>query len=539
MPKKFFDSSSLVAHGDTTEAVSTNGALASGEQGLPGGNQKYEEAARQFRTDAADRTKQAATLSQTVKEAMRSVGKKIYVTDAMRSQLGLSGSRWKNNASEFGLDMFTSNKAEGVGLDKAAMMIGADQAAGRWAGLPKIENEGDLLDALYESTVKKTRGRSDLDKFLQEAIKTGENLGPAEKMPAGSLGRGDIFTVGGSHFKVLKNADGQVIIDGPVKHIMDARDQVHFDAGSRLSNNGEIFSPVAVSESMDAPEPAKLTFVKTLERGRERFRDILEKKVAETARTPEKEKTIAKLDRLLTLADEQLQGRETLSAQEAIAFKRDYQDVLAEQFKSRESNEYFGLYKRLSHALRTGIEEAAEKSGNAEYISTMRSLANKMNTIDRVESRFVGEQLNKAQDKAARQIKIINNDAQRPAMKELQALDNLFGTNFTERAKDISFARMLNMSPEGGVPLLPLHTTGKALMGASALGGAYKAKDGEVNPFAVAGLLLSSPRLAIYAFKALDKTAAAGPVARKLLGPALPRLGSTGIYESNKQEQKP
>ncbi len=516
-------------------------ARAGGDEGLPGGNEKYEAASRRFRIDAAERTRQSAVVGQTVKQALRGLGKPIYVSDSMRSQMGLSGSRWKGSAAEFGLDMFTSDKSKGISLDKAATMIGAEQSGGRWAGLPKIESEGDLMDALYESTAGKPAGKSDMDKFLQEAIKTGENLEKPEIMPAGALKRGDIFTVGGTQFKVLKNADGQVIIDGPVKHILDARERVHFDPGTRIGNDGEVFSAPAVGESMDIPEQGKVVFLKTLTEGRERFRDLLEQKTGETVRTPEKKKTIGKLSDLLDLADEQLQGSETLSAQEALNFKRDYQDVLQEQYKSRDSDEYFNTYKKLAHSLRTGIEEAAERSGNQEYIGVMRSLATKMQAIERVETRFVGDQITKAQDRAARQIKIINNDAQRPALKELQVLDKLFGTNFAERAQDIGFAKMLNMT-EQGVPILPITMTGRALLGVGAGANIYNAGEGHYNPLAIAGLLLSSPRLAMYAFKALDR---GGPLAARIgqagkkLGPSLPRLQSSLIHSNRDKETAP
>ncbi|MEO7778509.1 MAG: hypothetical protein ABIY63_13335 [Fibrobacteria bacterium] len=512
-------------------------------EGLPMGNEDYASVAKKFKTLAADRNDQVFTLGQNVRKAMREAGP-ILVDDNLRQQLNLTGSNWKNTLSDYGLDMFTTDKKIGKTLVQAAMEIGEQQGHGRWDAIGRINNEGDLVNALMEGIGRQARKPDEYQRFLDQAVRTGENVDNTEKILAGSLDKGDFVSTGLSLFKVVKKADGEVILDGPTKLILRETDPIHIDQGSRMTAmphatvEGTPAAGAGIAESMAIPPQAKVEFLQGLEQGRTRFRDILESKVRETVRTPEKEKTISKLNKLLDLADAQLQGKETLSATEAINFKRDYQEVLAEQYKSRDSNEYFKLYKQLAHSLRTGIEEAAEKSGNPEYITTMRSLANKMNVIDKVENRFIGEQLSKGQDKAARQIGIITNPAQRPAMKELQALDDLFGTNFTDRAKDISFSRMLGMSETGSVPLLPLHTTGKALMGASALGGAYKAKDGEINPMAVLGMMLSSPRLAIYAFKGLDAAGALKPAMAKL-GPAISRLSGASVNESNKKEPIP
>ncbi len=504
------------------------------DEGLPVGNEKYAAVARTFQKESRDRSAVSNTLNQTVLGALREAGP-ILVDDNLRAQLNLTGGNWRSVLKDYGLDMFTTDKKIGKSLDRAAMEIGEHQEAGRLDGIARITDEHDLVNALAESIGKRTRKPDEMQSFLENALRTGENAGDVERVAAGTLGKGDFVRNGGMLFRVVKNQDDQVILDGPAKVVLKSSDPVHIDKGSRMSAGGSEEAPRgSFGEGAEIPIQAPVVFRKTLTRGRERFRDILEEKLKEPALTPEKQKTIAKLEKVLELADQQLQGRETLSAVEAIEFKRAYQDVLAEQYKSRDSDEYFGVYKRLAHSLRVGIEEAAEESKNPEYITIMRNLANKLQVIDRVETRFLGGQLSKAQEKAAGQIRMITNDAKKPALRDLRALDGLFGTNFAERAKDIGFAKMLEMSAEG-IPLVPLHKTGKALMGVSALGNLYSAKEGDANPMAILGLLMSSPRMAVYAFKGLDGIAARAP-AIKRLGPALPRLQSTAI-ESNREDR--
>lgn len=502
-------------------------------EGLPVGNEKHADLGKQFKREATDRSIQAGILGQTVKKALREVGP-IYVDDNLRAQLGLSGRNWQTVMKDYGLDMFTADKKLGKSLDVAGMEIAEKQAQGKFEGLQRITDESDLVNALSESLGKKTRGLDENQAFLENAIRTGEHLDDTQVIQAGNLGKGDFVKSGQALFRVAKNADGEVILEGPTKVIVKNTDQLHIDKGSRVTPNPEEFPRDAIFESMDIPPQAKVAFVKTIEKGRERFRDILQSKVNETVRTPEKAKTVKKLQELLDLADNQLQGRESLSAVEADQFKRDYQEVLAEQYKSRDSDEYFSAYKSLAHSLRSGIEEAANKSGNEEYVKIMRNLANKLRVVDKVETRFVGEQITKSQEKAARQIRIITNDAQKPALKELEVMDKIFGTNFAERAKDIGYAKMLQMGADG-VPLLPLQTTGRALLGVSAGAQIYKGKDGEVNPLALAGMLLSSPRLAVYAFQGLNMGAKLGPVAAKVAAKAGPKLLSSGYYDEKKE----
>lgn len=518
----------------TLQELEADAAGRLGESGLPSGSEPYEATAKEWKRAAAERADQARVLDQSVRKAIQTVGP-IYVDDSMRAQLGLSGARWKEAAKEYGLNMFTSDKKVGKSLDVAALEIGELQGQGMFEGLEKINGESDLVDALYNQLGKKEKRPDDLARFLDNAIRTGENLGEKETVLASALEKNDLFRVGGELFKVTKKADGEIILDGHAKLILGEKAQVHFDAGSRINGKPDAFPKVELEGSLGMPEAGKIHFVKELEKGREGFRDLLEQKLGETTLTPEAAAVKKKLTHLMDLADEQLDGRETLTAVEANKFKQAYQSAIAEQYKSRESDEYFETYKKLATALRRGLEQAAEASKNPEYIKLMRSLSAKMDAVDRVETRFVGGNLNRAREKAARQIGIINNVPQREALKELETVDHLFGTNFATRAKDISWAKMLQMG-EHGVPLAPIHTTGKALLGVSAGSQLYTAKDGGVNPFAVVGLLLSSPRMAIYAFRGLNAASRNGAALRGTARPVVDRIVNTAVTDRNEKK---
>lgn len=148
------------------------------------------------------------------------------------------------------------------------------------------------------------------------------------------------------------------------------------------------------------------------------------------------------------------------------------------------------------NAIKNDLIEAAQKTGNTEYVGAMEAWADKLDKIDKLKK-------NLGFDKASREGRVesfvnnIFNKGKTIQRKRLQDVADIFGMDVM---KPLEIARLADqLGPEGKARLLPSFTTGKANAGvniANVVGGMVAGVAG-LNPLAIgAGLAAQSPLLA-------------------------------------------
>jgi len=108
-------------------------------------------------------------------------------------------------------------------------------------------------------------------------------------------------------------------------------------------------------------------------------------------------------------------------------------------------------------ALKNSLEAAATKSGNPEYIKSMKTLSSKLQARDNLLP-FLGKS---EQTQSARAESFINNlygKNKSERQRLLKNFDVLFGSDIAKRSKTASFAKQFD---EGTPPIFPVGTTGR------------------------------------------------------------------------------
>lgn len=152
------------------------------------------------------------------------------------------------------------------------------------------------------------------------------------------------------------------------------------------------------------------------------------------------------------------------------------------------------------------LDGASSTAGGAEgktYVELMKKAATKASFAEKLVKR-----MGKDEETGARFIQNLFGKNNEVAKLRLQKLDEMYGTNFYERAKDAYFARQIGgpNSPGAKLSMLPMQTTGRSMLGAAAGGAGYLASDmiGEFAPdmgragkvLSAAAVAASSPRAA-------------------------------------------
>ena len=213
-------------------------------------------------------------------------------------------------------------------------------------------------------------------------------------------------------------------------------------------------------------------------------------------------------------------GNSKMGAEKLRDLVDDLQSVASGEF-GRESNYYLTALKQAARAGRQSILDTAGKSGEVgqTYTKLMEKAAEKRQILGYIKNR-----LGKGDEAQARNaegfIKNLFGPNKTLTLSRMQALDQEFGTNFVEMAKNTRFAAQLG--PNGTPEILSAHKTGKSLLGL-ATGGALGG-----TPGAAIGAVASSPRAAAGVLGASDSIT--GFVRRMVANPkALERLANGGV----------
>jgi hypothetical protein len=126
-----------------------------------------------------------------------------------------------------------------------------------------------------------------------------------------------------------------------------------------------------------------------------------------------------------------------------------------------------GIVNEAKKAGRTALKEVLEKgaiaTGNPQYVTAMRGLAEKLDKIEKVEDLIGrGKEISR-KDRAINFLKKAAGEEGPDTRNELlQNLDDIFGSDFTEKTKLSRLAAQLG--PEGKATWLPRQTTGRSLV---------------------------------------------------------------------------
>jgi hypothetical protein len=146
--------------------------------------------------------------------------------------------------------------------------------------------------------------------------------------------------------------------------------------------------------------------------------------------------------------------------------------------------------------LKNLLEKTAVESGNAEYPALMKSYASKLDKLEQVQKVLGKGSGISREDKAVNLLRRAANEEGESARKELlQAMDELFGEDFTKKTKLASMADALG--PGGKATVFPRQTTGRALLGLATAGGVAGAftVPGAGIAAAIPAIALGSPKV--------------------------------------------
>lgn len=211
-----------------------------------------------------------------------------------------------------------------------------------------------------------------------------------------------------------------------------------------------------------------------------------------------------------------VQGKEVISAKDAIQMKRQFQQVLSDKFGVEGKAVFDNVLKSFSASTRAAIEQAAIKAGKPEYIDIMRELSKSKGLFERSRQVLTGKKKGFDDLSAAtaieKKLNTLMNKFDRPPQQVLEDLDDIFAkagtpTDFAERANLAAVARKTGIK-EKGTPLTSLIATGKSvviplLIASSTLTGPVK------SAAFLAGMVGSSPLAARAMFKSINWAQAA------------------------------
>ena len=162
------------------------------------------------------------------------------------------------------------------------------------------------------------------------------------------------------------------------------------------------------------------------------------------------------------------------TAKEAVELRRRIDDQIDYLVDENPSLEYKinKAYKKIRTDIKDKLIKSANLSGNKEYVSDMRSLADKLGKFERVK-----EMLPAKQDRRTEMLRTFfaNPDAPSRELKReiIGDVEDIIGEDFTNLAQDYMKAKRLGLDEYGMLPMSPQQSTGKALgvIGANIFGG--------------------------------------------------------------------
>jgi hypothetical protein len=131
-------------------------------------------------------------------------------------------------------------------------------------------------------------------------------------------------------------------------------------------------------------------------------------------------------------------------------------DLIGDSF-GKESGVYVTALKNARHEVRNGLIDAAQASGNSEYITQMASLAKKLDLLDRIKDRL-GSSSVVGENRAESFVRNLMSKGKENQREVLNDFDQVFGTDILKRANAAHLAESLGKS--GNIPLLSKWNTG-------------------------------------------------------------------------------
>lgn len=171
------------------------------------------------------------------------------------------------------------------------------------------------------------------------------------------------------------------------------------------------------------------------------------------------------------------------------AIRKEIDDLVGDAF-GKESGQYVSALKQARYQMADDLVKSAEASGSPEYVEAMKTMAQKLQTADKLKS-FLGKSAQTRDNRAESFVSTLFGKNKTDRLQAVKAIEDLFGGDFVAESKLANLAAELG--PEGKAGLLPRQFTGRAALGptVAALGGHF------VSPFAaMPSLALSSPRIA-------------------------------------------